>query len=389
MAERSIILTVALAPEVQPALAQALDALGTPVHPADDCLSAMGLVKSENVDLVIVGHCPDHLDAADMTRVLKSLRAERYAPVLVVAPREGLPPEAHKKLLEAGVDDILSASDDAVTLTYRLQAALRLKSAYDQLRQVRSELDSTLTRESELLKQLRADNKDLKVRSITDGLTSLYNYRYLMEWLKTEFKVSRRYGHDLSMIVCDIDLFKRINDEYGHPFGDYVLKEIAVILKQCSRGADLVARYAGDEFALVCPRTGQEEVRALTKRILATCRKHHFEYKGKDVSVTLSLGTATYPEDPEIISPELLVFMADQALYQTKRQGRNGATAWHEVDAETRKAIRCELRGPGHPLLAEDPKSRMELAAAARLVGTTAAESTSLPQPPADNPSEP
>lgn len=142
-------------------------------------------------------------------------------------------------------------------------------------------------------------------------------------------------------------------------------------------------RYAGDEFALVCPRTGREEIQALSKRILAACRKQRFEYKGKDVSVTLSLGTATYPQDPEIVSPELFVFVADQALYQTKRLGRNGVTAWHEVDAETRKAIRCELRGPGHPLLAEDPKSRLELAAAARLVGA-AAEPTSLPPPHAD-----
>jgi hypothetical protein len=104
--------------------------------------------------------------------------------------------------------------------------------------------------------------------------------------------------------------------------------------------------------------------------------------------MTLSLGTATYPQDPEVVSPEMLVFLADQALYQTKRQGRNGATAWHEIDAETRMAIRRELRGPGHPLLAEDPRSRLELAAAARLVGT-AAEPTSLPSPPPDDPSGP
>ena len=292
-----------------------------------------------------------------------------------------------KGLLEAGVDDVVGAGGDAESLQYRLQAVFRLKSAYDQLRRVRSELDSTLARENDLLKQLREDNKNLKVRSITDGLTALYNYRYLMEWLKTEFKISRRYGHDLSMIICDIDLFKRVNDEYGHPFGDYALKEVAVILKQAARGSDLVARYAGDEFALVCPRTSQEEVKAITKRILAACRKHKFEYKGKDVPITLSLGAATYPQDAEVVSPEMLVFLSDQALYQTKRQGRNGATAWHEIDAETRMAIRRELRGPGHPLLAEDPRSRLELAAAARLVGSTA-ETTSLP-PETGDPSGP
>jgi diguanylate cyclase (GGDEF)-like protein len=387
MPERTTILTVALDTDSMKPLLGAFESLGAPVQAVDDYLSAMGIVKSENIDLVVLGTCAGQLDVADMTRVLKSLRADRYTPVLVVAPK-GLAADDHKRLLEAGVDDILGADLDAVSLACRIQAVLRLKSAYDQLRQVRAELESTLAREDDLLKQLRADNKNLKVRSITDGLTALYNYRYLMEWLKTEFKISRRYGHDLSMIVCDIDLFKRVNDEYGHPFGDYVLKEIAVILKQCARGSDLVARYAGDEFALVCPRTGRQEVRTLAKRILTVCRKHRFEYKGKDVGVTLSLGTATYPQDPEIVSPELIVFVADQALYQTKRTGRNGATAWHDVDAETRKAIRCELHGPGHPLLAEDPRSQVELAAAARLVGTAGAP-TSLPLPHAENPSEP
>ena len=387
MAERASILAVAADTTSLESILAAFESLGAPVQTATDCLSAMGIVKSENVDVVVLADSGGQLDIADMTRVLKSLRPDRYTPVLVSAP-EGLAPAMRKNLLEAGVDDVLSSSADGESLPYRLQAVLRLKGAYDQLRRVQAELESTLVRENDLLKQLREDNKNLKVRSITDGLTALYNYRYLMEWLKTEFKISRRYGHDLSMVICDIDLFKRINDEYGHPFGDYALKEMAVILKQAARGSDLVARYAGDEFALVCPRTSQEEVKTLAKRILTACRKHRFEYKGKDVPMTLSLGTATYPQDPEVVSPEMLVFLADQALYQTKRQGRNGATAWHEIDAETRMAIRRELRGPGHPLLAEDPRSRLELAAAARLVGT-AAEPTSLPSPPTDDPSGP
>jgi diguanylate cyclase (GGDEF)-like protein len=386
MAERANILAVAADTTSLSGILAAFESLGAPVQTATDCLSAMGTVKSENVDIVVLADSGGQLDVADMTRVLKSLRPDRYTPVLVCAP-DGLPPQVRKGLLEAGVDDVIAPGVDPESLQYRLQAVLRLKSAYDQLRRIRAELDSTLVRENDLLKQLREDNKSLKVRSITDGLTALYNYRYLMEWLKTEFKISRRYGHDLSMIICDIDLFKRVNDEYGHPFGDYALKEVAVILKQAARGSDLVARYAGDEFAVVCPRTSQEEVKAISKRVLATCRKHKFEYKGKDVPITLSLGAATYPQDAEVVSPEMLVFLADQALYQTKRQGRNGATAWHEIDAETRMAIRRELRGPGHPLLAEDPRSRVELAAAARLVSPVA-EPTSLP-PPADDPSGP
>ena len=276
-------------------------------------------------------------------------------------------------LLEAGVDDVLPPDCDIETLQCRLLALARLKGACDQLRQVQGELAKTLARENSLLAQLREDNRDLKVRSITDGLTSLYNYRYLMEWLKTEFKISRRYGHNLSMVIVDLDHFKAVNDEHGHPFGDYVLKEIAVILKRCARDSDLVARYAGDEFALICPRAGHKEVHAIIKRILVACRKHNFEHKGKRLSVSLSLGAATYPEDPEVVSPEMLVFLSDQALYHSKGTGRNRGTAWHEIDADTRARIRRELRGTCHPLLADDPKSRLELAAAAKLLNQASA----------------
>ena len=357
-------------------LVRKLEAFGAAVHTASDCLSAMGLVKSEDLDLIVLTTCPGQFDLADTARVLKSIRTDRFIPILAVLER-GLAPERRRAILEAGVDEVVHRDTEDETLHYRLHAALRLKGAYDQFHQVRDDLDKTLARETALLKQLREDNRALKVRSITDGLTALYNYRYLMEWMKTEFKISRRYGHELSMVIADLDHFKTINDRHGHPFGDYVLKEAAVILKRCARESDLVARYAGDEFALVCPRTGYKEVQALAKRILAACRKHKFLAGNERVPITLSLGTATYPEDPEITSPELLVFLADQALYHSKRQGRNTATSWHEIDPDTRVAIRRELRGPDNPLLTDDPKSRLELAAAARLVGT-GAEPTSL-----------
>jgi len=372
-----------------------LEPLGLAVQTVPDCLAAMGAVKSGDFDLAVLVEGMGEFDAADTARVLKSLRTDRYLAVAVLAER-GLAAPRRQHLLEAGVDDVLPADAGAEELQWHVQGLLRLKSVHDQLREVQGELAKTLARENALLKQLREDNRSLKVRSITDGLTAIYNYRYLMEWLKAEFRITRRYGHDLSMIIIDIDHFKRINDEYGHPFGDAALKDVAVILKQCARESDLVARYAGDEFAVICPRTGHKEVQALARRILATCRKHRFLHKDKPVPLTLSLGTATYPEDPEVVSPEMLVFLADQALYQTKRRGRNGVTSWHEVEPEARAAVRCELRGPDHPLLAEDPRSRLELAAAARLVGAGAGPtSPAVPPRPAgvggsaDLPSEP
>ncbi|MBL7141409.1 MAG: diguanylate cyclase [Planctomycetes bacterium] len=348
-----------------------LEACGAVVRTAPDCLSAMAIVKSEDLDAVVVADCPGQFDLGDTTRVIKSLRTDRYLPVLAVT-ETCVEADRRSGILEAGVDDVVPCSVDLETLQYRLHAALRLKAVYDQVHRVRTELDHTLAREAALLKQLREDNRALKVRSITDGLTALYNYRYLMEWLKTEFKISQRYGHELSMVIVDLDHLKSINDQHGHPFGDYVLKEAAVILKQCARESDLVARYAGDEFALVCPRTGHKEVQTLARRILVACRKHRFLAQDECVPISLSLGTATYPDDPEVVSPELLVFLADQALYQSKRQGRDNTTAWHDIDGEMRIAIRRNLHGPSHTLLTDDPRSRLELAAAARLLAPCA-----------------
>jgi len=348
------------------ALVAKLEACGACVQTADDCLAAMALVKSEALDVALVVDLPGVFNLTDTARVLKSLHTDAYLPVVGMV-ETGLPVDRRRAVLGGGVDDIVPVNVDEETLGYRLHAAMRLKAAHRQLQRVRADLEKTIAREAALLKQLREDNQTLKVRSITDGLTALYNYRYLMEWLKTEFKISQRYGHNLSIVIVDLDHFKSVNDQYGHPFGDYVLKEVAVILKQCARESDLVARYAGDEFALVCPRTGHKEVRALAARILATCRKHRFTGQDGRVPINLSLGTATYPQDPEIVSPELLVFLADQALYHSKRQGRASATAWYEIDADTRMAVRRNLRGPGSPLLADDPRSRLELAAAVRL----------------------
>ena len=347
-------------------LVEALESSGASVQTTADCLSAMAFVKADDFDLILVAEGTGQFDLGDTARVLKSLRTDCYIPVIGVL-ETGLPADRRQAVLQAGVDDIVVQNVDADALDYRVHAVMRLKAVHDRLHRVRAELDETIAREAALLKQLREDNRALKVRSITDGLTALYNYRYLMEWLKTEFKISQRYGHDLSMVIVDLDHFKSINDQQGHPFGDYVLKEVAVILKQCARESDLVARYAGDEFALVCPRTGHKEVQALAKRILTTCRKHRFQAQDGPVPIHLSLGTATYPDDPEVTSPELLVFLADQALYHSKRQGRASATAWHEIDPETRAAVRRNLRGPAATLLADDPRSRLELAAAARL----------------------
>ena len=169
-----------------------------------------------------------------------------------------------------------------------------------------------------------------------------------MEWLKTEFKIARRYGHPISFIMADLDHFKQVNDEYGHPFGDYVLKELAVILKSCARESDLVARYGGEEFAVVLPRGDRNTAALFAERFRTAVAARQFDNGHHRVNLTVSLGMSTYPLDAEITSPEILVYLADQALLQSKQSGRNRLVGWHQMDLDQRAKVRRQLaRGPG------------------------------------------
>ncbi len=311
---------------------------------APDVLSAMAALKTQDVDVVLLDDNPREFFTADAVRILKCLKPSAFLPVicLFAAPA---PPERRAAVLDAGADDFLSGDLEPLELQARVRKLLGHARLHQDFLQSRTQLENALSRESQLLRQLRNDNRQLKERSVTDGLTSLYNHRYLMEWLKTEFKITRRYGHPLSFVMVDLDHFKQANDVHGHPFGDYILKEIAVIAKTAARDSDLVARYGGEEFAVVLPRSDRAMARAFADRLGAAVRARTFEHGAHSAQITASIGLATYPLDAEITAPEILVYLADQALLQAKNSGRDRIVAWHEMDLEQRVKIRQQLTG--------------------------------------------
>lgn len=159
--------------------------------------------------------------------------------------------------------------------------------------------------------------------ALTDGLTGLLNHRTFQERLQSEFERSLRYGSFLSLIILDIDFFKQINDAYGHPQGDKVLKELANILRKSTRGVDILARYGGEEFVIILPETESANAELLAERIRETVKRHEFEVDGERLNLTISLGVASYPH-PEVLSKGDLINRADGALYQAK-EGRDRA----------------------------------------------------------------
>jgi two-component system, cell cycle response regulator len=162
--------------------------------------------------------------------------------------------------------------------------------------------------------------------TIIDALTEIYNKRYLMEYLDRELARSARYHRPLSLLLLDIDLFKQINDAFGHLGGDFTLRELASCIKSVIRKEELFARYGGEEFAVVLPETPLDGALALCERIRSIIETHRFRFDNKTFHITISLGLAT-THGEETLTPHELVRRADEKLYQAKRAGRNRVVA--------------------------------------------------------------
>ncbi|MCE5272849.1 diguanylate cyclase [bacterium] len=173
-----------------------------------------------------------------------------------------------------------------------------------------------------LLSKLHELNKQLETLSVTDGLTELYNHRFFMESLTLEFSRARRANQNLAMLMADIDNFKRVNDTYGHQFGDEVLIHIARLLRGSRRGSDIVARYGGEEFVLLLPDTNLEQARALGDKLRRKIENSSVLFSGNKIKVTISVGAAALDNENVKNHRELLI-LADKGLYLAKRTGKN------------------------------------------------------------------
>ena len=163
--------------------------------------------------------------------------------------------------------------------------------------------------------------EEVEKLSETDSLTGLYVHRYFQDKLENEIKRTQRYGGTLSLVLGDIDHFKVINDTYGHLAGDYILKTIAVILKNHTSIMDSVARYGGEEFVIILPDTDKEKAHAKAVKIRKEIEKYPFKYKEIQIKITMSMGVAAYPLDAD--ARRTLIDKADKALYRAKEEGRN------------------------------------------------------------------
>ncbi len=156
----------------------------------------------------------------------------------------------------------------------------------------------------------------------TDGLTGLYNHRYFQEQMKMQVEQAKRYNSPFSLIIIDIDHFKRFNDTFGHQSGDAVLRQVAMTLKKNVRATDIVCRYGGEEMSIILPNIGKDEAFSTAQKICKRVAENSYKLSGdRESNVTISLGVATYPFDG--VDASSMIESADKKMYNAKNNGRN------------------------------------------------------------------
>jgi len=195
-----------------------------------------------------------------------------------------------------------------------------LRQKNEELLQLNMELDAKV---AERTRELAEANRRLSQLAITDGLTGLYNHRYFHERLGKEVERSNRTGLPLSLLMIDVDHFKRYNDLNGHPAGDGVLRRVAQLLTEGRRLNDAVARYGGEEFAVLLVDTPRDSAVQVAEQLRSRVAREPFDREeGQPLGrLTISVGVASFPADAA--TEDELVAAADSALYRAKRHGRN------------------------------------------------------------------
>ncbi len=265
---------------------------------------AVEVLENQKVHLIITDIKMPVMDGIELLEHVRN----RYGDLPVIVAT-GFGNEVAARTLELGADDCVYVPFKLEEFKFRVARALRFHE---------------LLRSREMLLE---QNRELWSRATIDKLTNLYNREYFDDAFATEFERARRYQTNLGCVIIDIDLFKRVNDDYGHLVGDVVLRELGQLILEAVRKVDVAARYGGEEFVLVLPETTKDGTILVADRLRKMVEDFHFCSENPPVDqpmrkVTISLGAVHYPDERFSSDIELLK-AADEKLYLAKTNGRN------------------------------------------------------------------
>jgi two-component system, cell cycle response regulator len=283
-----------------------LESRGYEVEGANGGEEALEKLKANPPDLMLLDVMMPKVDGMEVVRRLKADKSLPFIPVIMQTALDST--ENKVEGLDAGADDYITKPINFPELDARVKSLLRIKKLQEDLSNRERELEEM--------------NERLLRISQTDALTEIPNRRSLEEKLDEMWAHSQRLHEPLSIVMCDIDKFKSVNDTYGHQVGDIVLKDFANLLKDAVREIDRLGRYGGEEFLLLLPGTPLDSAVTFAERLREIAKEHTFSYEGGTLSRTMSCGVAAWPH-PEIRDQDSLLKAADDALYVAKETGRN------------------------------------------------------------------
>lgn len=284
-------------------LEKTLTKAGYEVVSAKDGREALDLFAQRFFPIVLTDWMMPEMTGPELCRALRAQSGNGYIFMILLTAKDSK--DDIVEGLEAGADDYLTKPFNRAELMARLKTGTRIL---------------------ELERSLKNATEEIRILSIRDTLTGCYNRGFLTEHLPKETKRARRYGHDLSVVLCDIDHFKKVNDTCGHQAGDAVLKAFAKILMDSVRnGVDWVSRYGGEEFLVVLPETPLQGAVLVAERVRTSVAEATVETPEGGINITASFGVTGFSADtPDSEAfPDAMVKMADDMLYQAKNEGRN------------------------------------------------------------------
>ncbi len=281
---------------------------GYQVESASSGQQALALMRSWDPHLVLLDVQMPGLNGLDTLEVLRTQQG--YVSCLFVSGKSDV--EDVIRGLDAGADDYVCKPFDVLELLARVRSQLRIKDLND---------------------RLQAANAKLKELVDIDDLTGLFNMRSLYKRLDLELDRARRYIRQVSVVMMDMDHFKRVNDSHDHLFGSYVLSAVGKMIQENMRKVDFAARYGGDEFLVVLAEIDEQGTRVFAERLRECIGAHLFEADGHKMALTASLGFAIANPSTHAVDARTLVRLADRSLYRAKDLGRDRVEGYN-LDSE-------------------------------------------------------